>query len=223
MISSTRTPIGGRTGAGTAAFLHRVFTQQASLGAIAPTFPVLARRLARLVPPSPGLRVLELGAGTGAISVEIGPRLGPGARHVALERDAELLTTLEHRAPWAERLVGDARDLVPLLDSVGLGEVDMVISALPWSYFDPRVQRDTLSAICSSLAPGGTFVTIVCRTARLSPRWRAFRAAIDTTFDEIVATPTTWANLPPAGLLVCRGPRVAAKAVNATEPASTAR
>jgi phosphatidylethanolamine/phosphatidyl-N-methylethanolamine N-methyltransferase len=212
MIPSTRTSP-GRAGAGTAAFLRRVVTQQASIGAIAPTLPILARRLARLVPPTPGLRVLELGAGTGAISVEIGARLGPGARHVALERDAELLATLEHRAPWAERLVGDARELVPLLDSVGLGEVDVVLSALPWSYFEPEVQRDTLAAIRSTLAPDGIFATIVCRTAMLNPRSRAFRAALDASFDEIVTTPTTWANLPPARLLVCRGPRVVTRGV----------
>lgn len=216
MIPSTRTSSSpGRAGAGsgssagTAAFLRRVVTQQASLGAIAPTLPVLARRLAALVPPLPGLRVLELGAGTGAVSVWIGSRLGPGARHVALERDPELLATLEHRAPWAERIAGDARDLVGLLDTIGLGEVDVVISALPWGYFDPGMQLDVLSAIRSVLAAGGTFATIACRLARLNPRARTFRAALDDSFDDVVASSTTWANLPPARLLVCRGPRAA--------------
>ncbi|HEX4247507.1 MAG TPA: methyltransferase domain-containing protein [Pseudonocardia sp.] len=208
MIPSTRAS-SGRAGAGTAAFLRRAVTRQASLGAIAPTFPILARRLADLVPPLPGLRVLELGAGTGAISVWIGSRLGPGARHVALERDPELLATLEHRAPWAERISGDALDLVGRLDSIGLGEVDVVISSLPWGYFTQELQHGILAALCSVLAPGGTFATIACRTARLNPRARTFRAALDASFDDVVVTSTTWANLPPARLLVCRGPRAA--------------
>jgi phospholipid N-methyltransferase len=209
MIPGVRTSSSGRTGGGTATFLRRVVTQQASLGAIAPTLPVLARRLADLVPPLPGLRVLELGAGTGAISVQIGSRLGPGARHVALERDRELLATLEYRAPWAERVAGDARDLVRHLDSVGLGEVDVVISALPWGYFDAGLQRGILSATCSVLAPSGTFATIICRGARLNSRSRTFRTALDASFDEVASTGTTWANVPPARLLVCRGPRAA--------------
>jgi phosphatidylethanolamine/phosphatidyl-N-methylethanolamine N-methyltransferase len=196
-----------RPGTGTAAFLRRVITDQASIGAVAPTFPILARRLAELVPSSPNLRVLELGAGTGAISAAIGPRLGPGAQHLALERDPALLATLEHRAPWALRLPGDAAELSSHLATVGVNKVDVVISALPWSYFDAALQRKILAEVCSVLIPDGVFATIVCRPARLNPRSRAFRAIADASFEQVGTTSTTWANLPPARLLVCRGPR----------------
>jgi len=205
MTSTPTSPRRARTG--TAAFLRRAITDQAAIGAIAPTFPVLARRLAGLVPPSPGLLVLELGAGTGSISAEIGPRLGPGARHVALERDPELLATLEHRAPWAERMPGDAEKLAVHLAEAGISEVDVVISALPWTYFEPELQRRIMAEVCSVLAPDGLFATIACRPARLNPRSRAFRATLDASFEEVVATTTTWANLPPARLLVGRRPR----------------
>jgi phosphatidylethanolamine/phosphatidyl-N-methylethanolamine N-methyltransferase len=204
-MTSPTSPRGSRTG--TAAFLRRVITDQATIGAVAPTFPFLARRLASLVPPSPDLRVLELGAGTGAISNAIGARLGPGALHIALERDPELLAALEHRAPWALRLPGDALELTSHLANIAINEVDMVISALPWGYFDASRQRRILAQICSVLVPGGLFATIVCRPTRLNPRSRAFRALVDGAFKEVVPTSTTWANLPPARLLVCRGPR----------------
>lgn len=192
---------------GTAAFLRRAITDQTSLGAIAPTMPFLARRLAGLVPSTPGLRVLELGAGTGAISTAIGPQLGPGAVHIAVERDPELLATVGHRAPWALRLTGDAADLGSHLAAEGITEVDVVISALPWGYFDRATQRRILGEVCSVLVPGGLFATIVCRPARLNARSRAFQALAEASFKEVEATHTTWLNIPPARLLVCRGPR----------------
>jgi phospholipid N-methyltransferase len=167
----------------------------------------LARRLATLVPPTADLRVLELGAGTGAVSRAIGPRLGPGALHIALERDPELLATLEFRAPWALRLPGDAAELAKHLATIGVHEVDVVISALPWSYFDRTLQRRILGQVCSVLVPGGLFATIVCRPDQVNPRSRSFRAMTERSFKEVVVTGTTWANLPPARLLIARGPR----------------
>lgn len=205
MTIAPRSRAASRTG--TAAFLRRAITDQASLGAIAPTLPLLARRLAGLVPPTRGLRVLELGAGTGAVSAAIGPQLAPGALHIAVERDPELLATLGHRAPWALRMTGDAADLSSHLAAVGTTEVDVVISALPWGYFGPATQRRILGEICSVLVPGGLFATIVCRPARLNARSRAFHALAEASFKEVEATRTTWLNIPPARLLVCRGPR----------------
>lgn len=195
-----------RFAAGTAAFLRRAVTDQATLGALAPTFPALARRLAGLIPPSPGLRVLELGAGTGAISAAIGPRLGSGAQHLALERDPTLLAALEECAPWAIRIPGDAAELASHLRALGVSEVDVVISSLPWTYFGPGLHRCILGQVRSVLAPDGMFATIACRPIRLNPRLRAFRALLDASFDDVIATPTTWANLPPARVLVGRRP-----------------
>jgi phospholipid N-methyltransferase len=204
----SRSPISQRgSGTGTAAFLRRVITDQANIGAIAPTFPRLARRLAGLIPPTPGLRVVELGAGTGAVSTAIGPRLGPGARHFALERDPDLLVALETRAPWAQRIPGDAAELVSHLAALEVDEVDVVISALPWGYFDGDLQRRIMAEVCSVLVPGGMFATIACLPTRLNPRSRTFRTILEASFKEVAMTSPTWANLPPARLLICHGPR----------------
>jgi phosphatidylethanolamine/phosphatidyl-N-methylethanolamine N-methyltransferase len=205
-MSSAPIPQRG-SGTGTAAFLRRVVTDQANIGAIAPTMPILARRLAGLIPPTPGLRVVELGAGTGAVSTAIGPRLGRGAQHFALERDPDLLAALETRAPWARRIPGDAAELVSHLAALDVDEVDVVISALPWGYFDAGLQRRIMAEVCSVLVPGGVFATIACLPTRLNPRSRSFRTTLEASFKEVVVTSVTWANLPPARLLVCRGPR----------------
>ncbi|MDN5916449.1 MAG: methyltransferase domain-containing protein [Pseudonocardia sp.] len=193
---------------GRAIFLRRALTDQATIGAIAPTSTTLATRQAALIPATAGLRVLELGAGTGAISAAIRPRLGPRAVHVALERDPTLLAAVAGAAPQALRVVGDAAELTAHLAGAGLDEVDVIVSSLPWSNFDPDFARRVLSKVCSALAPSGVFTTIAYRPSRLNPGSRRFRRLLDASFTEVVPTATTWASLPPARLLICRGPRV---------------
>lgn len=188
-------------------FLRRALTDQATIGAIIPTSATLAARLASLVAPTPGLRVLELGAGTGAISAAIGPRLGAGAVHVALERDPTLLASVGRVAPGAVRIAGDAAELIAHLDSVGITEVDVIVSSLPWSNFEPVFADRVLGAVCSVLAPAGLFATIAYRPTRLNPHSRRFQRRLDSSFTKVVATSTTWTNLPPARLLICRHPR----------------
>ncbi|MCD2195380.1 methyltransferase domain-containing protein [Actinomycetospora endophytica] len=205
MSSFTATPTGlprsGRT-----AFLRRALTDQAAIGAIAPTSASLAGRLVDLIPATTGLRVLELGAGTGAISAAIDRRLGPGATHIALERDPALLAEVGHVAPRATPVLGDAVELATHVQDAGLSEVDLILSSLPWSNFDPAVSRRIIAAACSVLAPSGAFATIAYRPTRLNPRSRRFRRLLASSFTDVVATGTTWASLPPARLLVCREP-----------------
>lgn len=51
----------------------------------------LSRQIAELATPEPGLEVLELGAGLGALTVQL---LGRGARVIAVERDRDLVPAL---------------------------------------------------------------------------------------------------------------------------------
>lgn len=204
--ASTARP-GSTAGPGsTMLFVRRAVRDQATVGAVAPSAPAVCRAMAALVPTRPGLTVLELGAGTGAVSAAIGERLGHGARHVAVERDPELLAVLRRTAPWAERVAGDAAGLTGLLRAAAVPGADVVLSTLPWSYFDAARQRRILGQIVEVLAPGGVFATVALRPTRMMPRSRRFRATLRATFGEVVTTSTVWRNLPPARLYVCRDP-----------------
>ncbi|WP_037064096.1 class I SAM-dependent methyltransferase [Pseudonocardia acaciae] len=189
------------------AFARKALREQSTMGALVPTSRCLSRRMASMVPSAPGACVVELGAGTGAISREIGLRLGCDAVHIAVDRDPVMLAALAHRAPWARRLVGDAADLADLLRDNGIDGAHVVLSSLPWSFFPPPTRARILDQIASVLLPGGTFVTIAYRPTRLMPRARAVRAALDDTFETVIPSATTWANVPPARLYLCRHAR----------------
>lgn len=189
-----------------ATFLRRALQRPALLGAPTPTGSTLAAAAAALVPTTTPTTVVELGAGTGAMSPAIRARIAPGSRYVAVEVDADLVRYLHTALPWLEVLHGDAAELGKLLAEAGVGPVDTVVSSLPWTLIPPPARRAMLAEIAGTLAPGGTFTTITTLTA-LPNRVREFRGELAATFDEVVATAPVWRNLPPARLMVCRGPR----------------
>lgn len=190
-------------------FLNRALRNQGRVGAIAPTSSAVARRIAGLIAPDPCLTVVELGAGTGAISAEVGPRLGPGSRHIAVEREPELLAVLASTAPWAERVNCDVRELCGQLAELEVHQADVILSSLPWGIFSLEDQRVLLGQVTRLLSKDGVFAAIAYRPTRLAPRSRAFRSALAESFGEMVPTATMWANLPPTRLYICRRPRPA--------------
>lgn len=190
-----------------ALFLRRALTRQRTVGAVAPTSTALARRMARLLPRGPGVRVVELGAGTGAISSAIGDRLGPDAVHLALERDRALVARLAEAAPAATVVCGDAARLGEHLARRGIDGVDAVLSSLPWSNFAADTQERILDQVAAALGPAGSFATIAYRPTRLNPASRRFHRLLEARFAQVVVSATTWANLPPARLVVAHGPR----------------
>lgn len=188
-------------------FLSRAATNPARVGAVAPSSPILAREMARIVPTFGTPTVVELGPGTGALSGAVAERLPEGGRHVAVELDAGMVGHLRSTLPSLEVIQGDAVDLGALLEHAGIGSVDAVISGLPWTLFPADAQRRILHEVGRVLAPGGAFTTIAYVQALGMSSARRFRDRLDETFDEVLLTRTVWRNVPPARHYLCRRPR----------------
>ncbi len=91
-------------------------------------------------------RVLDLGAGTGALTRDLVAR---GLDVVAVEPDPHMRAVLESRVPRADVRAGSAEEL-PVDD----GDVDVVIGAQMWHWVDTA--RAT-AEVARVLRPGGTF------------------------------------------------------------------
>ncbi|MCP2261300.1 Phospholipid N-methyltransferase [Streptoalloteichus tenebrarius] len=199
----------------TLTYLNAVSRNPKTMGSVAPSSPSLARQLATVVPSTGAPTVVELGAGTGAVTQAILDRLPAGASYVALDVDPTMVDYLRNRFPSVHVEQADAAMLDDVLAERGITSVDAVVSGLPWAVFGARQQEAILTKVMSSLAPDGVFTTFAYLHALPLAPARSFRRALRTAFDEVLITRVVWGNLPPAFTYVCRRPRRTAAPVDA--------
>jgi SAM-dependent methyltransferase len=133
---------------------------------------------------APGLRVLDLGAGTGKLTASL---IALGTDVVAVEPDPAMLAELRRALPDVRAFAGSA-EAIPLPD----GSVDAVLAGNAMHWFDMAVAGPEIARV---LAPGGTLAGLwnvlddrvdwvaglerVAGDAAIGPRdtWREWRAA----------------------------------------------
>jgi Methylase involved in ubiquinone/menaquinone biosynthesis len=111
-----------------------------------------SQRLLKRVGVAPGMRVLELGCGTGAMTLWLARQVGPKGVVIALDRSTEALTSLSARAAEAglDNIVCQQADLeqgVPALEEVDLVHGRFVLMHL----------RNSASLLCrlfDAMSPG---------------------------------------------------------------------
>lgn len=136
-----------------------MFSRMAQTGAFSPSSRRLSAAVARAVPPrEPGkiLRVLEVGAGTGAMTGEIASRLGAGDRLDLCEINPEFAEHL--RREWEPRVSGPEVAVFEC-DATRLGgsaRYDAIASSLPLLNMEPAVVAGFFASLLGRLAPGGT-------------------------------------------------------------------
>jgi phospholipid N-methyltransferase len=143
------------------AFLRELRRDFQRTGAVLPSSRFLAKALvSQLRLPRPPARILEVGAGTGAITAEIVRYLRPDDYLAVVEISAHFVKLLNRRleSDWQFRrhrqqirLVHTAVELLP-----GEGEYDFIISCLPFNNFAPAKVRQILQVYQRLLKPGGT-------------------------------------------------------------------
>ena len=162
------------------------------MGAACPSSPQLARRIARLVARQPGGHVLELGAGTGAITHALLRAGVAPERLLPVERSARLTEHLRKRFPQLNIIHGDARSLRELagaLPAKARQGITHIVSSLPLRSLPPQDVEQILEGVRAVLGSEGLFIqytyAIGRGTASASGLHWCGRAVV-------------WLNLPPA-------------------------
>jgi phospholipid N-methyltransferase len=196
-------------------FLAEAARDLRTTGAIAPSGKALARALTEPVrarAPRP-LSVLEVGAGTGAITRELIPQLPRGSRLDIVEANPRFSARLRRLVAAHPHLAGRPAQVTvhqAFVEDLDTDErYDVIISGLPLTNFEPAQVERIMFRYLELLHPGGTltyFAYLGTRKARALTASRAEarrHAAVHelmAAYQRTYATGrwTVWANLPPA-------------------------
>jgi phosphatidylethanolamine/phosphatidyl-N-methylethanolamine N-methyltransferase len=163
------------------------------MGSAVPSSRFLARRVAGFLPRSPRGYVVELGAGTGAITAALLGRGIPPERIIPVERSEAMVKLLKRRFPFLKIALGDAAELRFLLRSF-LGkeniEVNYVVSSLPLRSLPPEVVTNIMREVQLVLHKDGKLLQYTYDLRKTPhPSLSNFKRR---------HTTVVWANLPPA-------------------------
>ncbi len=176
-------------------FFARWLRDPLRMASVTPSGAALARLMARQVDPGREAPVLELGAGTGAITAAILARGVPPERLVIIERDKVFHAMLTTRFPGAIVLRADAQKLREGLAQNGVTRLAAVVSGLPLLAMTKRQQRSVLDQAFALLEEGGVFVQFTYGPDSPISRRRLADWGLACEF-----AGRAWLNLPPASV-----------------------
>ncbi len=174
-------------------------------GAVTPSGPDLAAKMASFLTPRPHSRVVELGPGTGVVTKALFER-GFSHQHLNLiEYSPEFCELLSSRYPGLPILQGDAYALRDRLsgpsgffsDPASAKEnLDGIVSSLPLLTRPEPIRRALLNEALDLLKPGAPFIQFSYGlVAPVKPKSRGI---------SVFSSDWVWKNLPPARVWVYR-------------------
>jgi phosphatidylethanolamine/phosphatidyl-N-methylethanolamine N-methyltransferase len=147
-------------------FFRRFLAHPFRLAAVTSSSRVLSRLVAKQIRPVGDGFVLELGAGTGAVTRALLAAGVPTDRLIAAEIDAEMAQFLRGAYPGVSVVEGCAFKIKQLLPPMAMGRVGAIVCGIPVSLLPFEQQRELIGVMLSLLLPGGPFLMY---THRLGP------------------------------------------------------
>jgi phospholipid N-methyltransferase len=144
-------------------FLVAGLVYQGQTGAIVPSQRFLIAKMISAIPPTFRGTLLELGPGTGALTLRLAERC-PGARILACEINPALAGHLRHRLAIAglhrrvEVVVGAAQRLLASLSETETQRVPYIISGIPLGNLGREPALELIEGIAGALRGGGMYI-----------------------------------------------------------------
>jgi phospholipid N-methyltransferase len=188
----------------------RSFTTTAS---VLPSSRHLASAMLRPIDFERARAIVELGAGTGAVTLELLQRMRPDARLYALDINARFIEYLRQTVsdPRLVPLTGAAEDLGQILREQGVEKADAIISSLGLTTMQDEQRGRILRGIRECLAPGGVVSQFQYWHSRGGPRWLRVLGVRGFPEEEFlrqyfhrISTDHVLRNFPPATVYSCR-------------------
>ncbi len=174
-------------------FLRGFLKNPVMVGSVIPSSRILIDKMLDPVDWDSTRLFVEYGPGVGTFTRPILDRLGPDAKLIAIDTNADFIDFLKKDIddPRFIAVTGSAAEVETIVAAHGFDHADYVLSGLPFSTLPPGL-GDTIGAATSKvIRPGGAFLVY-----QFSPKVRDFIAP----FFERIERGFEWRNVPPATL-----------------------
>lgn len=148
--------------------------------------------------------VVELGSGTGVITVKILDSVDHQTNFIAIELDTHMYRAFKKHWPSVKIYNDSAENLTSILKKESISQVNAIVSGLPWAAFPHSLQSLILSEVVKNLSPGGYFTTFAYVQGMLLPSARRFKKMLKHNFSYVETSAIIWNNVPPAFVYRCR-------------------
>lgn len=158
-------------------FLAAWMRSPLKIGALTPSSKSLSRAMAKQIDLSQEGMVIELGAGTGAVTRALLEAKIPTDRLLIIERDPKLFVILHAQFPGLRIVRADALDLADVFEAQGVGQVCAVVSSLPLLSMPRGIRTQIEARMAAAISQGGHLVQFTYGPTSPIPhdRWRGLR------------------------------------------------
>ncbi len=193
-------------------FIAEFIRNPKSVGAVSKSSTDLAEMMTGPIDWQRTKRVIELGSGSGSFTSVIVRKKTKACRLVAFETNPKFA----RRSAGIIAAAGNSSHVIngafeehygASLSFLG-GQADVVISGLPWAFFDDAYQDHLLTILSEVLAARGQFFTFGYLPGLLLRSGRQIPKKLNQVFSRVDKTPVVWRNLPPAFVYRCSGPMI---------------
>jgi phospholipid N-methyltransferase len=149
------------------AFLGEFIRSPFQIGALHESPPRVAKMIAADLGLERARGVVEFGPGTGPVTREILAQIPPTCRFFAIEKSLRLAKAFRERNPGVEVVEASVEDVRRLCAERVMGELDAVVSSIPWILLPKSLQERAVAETVAALREGGRFSMITYRHERL--------------------------------------------------------
>lgn len=185
-------------------FVRQFCREPRTIGAIAPSSSLLAKRIVEPVDFSQARVIVEYGPGTGVFTRQILSQMNKDTVFFGLELNEHMNRLASSSIPEVTIYQDSASEVCKYLKQYGVSHADAIISGLPWAVFPENLQDEILSETVTGLSEGGFFATFAYLHGLILPSGTRFRSKLKQHFSSVEISPVVWKNLPPAIVYWCR-------------------
>lgn len=181
-------------------FFFSAIRSPLDIGALCSSSSSLASCIVDVSNFQPNENIIEVGAGTGAITAEINSRLPYNGNFTSVEKNQKFARlTRERFKGEVDVIEADIRDI----DQSHLGEIDCLISSLPMTLWKNDLQKDIIASIHSLLASHGRMIFFSYLTSNIFGGKNKLLDNLLECFSDVHEYKIVWNNTPPARIYIC--------------------